>query len=319
MARRARHRVDLLSIQFAGRRRSFTRGTPDRTTGSCPPVKPSGSGPPLSGTPRFRSRRRIQPALLSSPTATSPAVPSLRPLASATAVTSVAAALALILSGGHSPLADRPAATAAADGQVARVEAAAPADATALPAPSQGSDNPDTTAGPGSATPGVRQVPGTLAAATPDPAAGRSTAVRTGAAPGATPRPTSKPTPRPATGPDPQPTAAPTLDPTAAPTPRPSGTLSVSVDAGTPVLSWSAATASSFAAYAVVRSLDSEIHFPAEDLDTVVAMVTSAGTTRLSDSAAVAGTRVWYRVWALSRSGGEYTQIWASNTVAVTP
>ena len=77
-------------------------------------------------------------------------------------------------------------------------------------------------------------------------------------------------------------------------------------------------TSSRFAAYAVVRSLDSEIHYPAEDRDTVVALITSAGTTSLTDTGAP-NSKVYYAVWCLSRSDGEYKTIWKTPTQVYAP
>ena len=67
---------------------------------------------------------------------------------------------------------------------------------------------------------------------------------------------------------------------------------------------WTTCTTSGFYAYALVRSTDSEIHYPPEDRDTLVAEVTSNATTSAVDSPVPAGS-LWYRVYCLTRSGGE--------------
>ena len=228
-----------------------------------------------------------------------------RPLLAASAVTAIAAALAITLSGGHSPFE-----TAVAVAQpLAELAAATPeptADAIAVVAAED----------PATATPDATRRPSKSHAAPtakPRPAGtGASRGTGTGAAP--TPGPTSKPKPKPT----PRPTPKPTPKPTPAPA-QGSGALAVDVRNGNPVLSWTECTSGSFAAYAVVRSSDSEIHFPAEDRDTVVAMVTERGSTRLTDGNAPAGAKAWYRVWCVSRNDGEYKTIWRTPTVSVTP
>jgi hypothetical protein len=62
---------------------------------------------------------------------------------------------------------------------------------------------------------------------------------------------------------------------------------------------WSACSASGFSAYALVRSTDSEIHYPPEDRDTEVAHVASASTTAATDNGASSG-RMTYRVYCLT-------------------
>lgn len=246
-------------------------------------------------------------------------MPAPRPFAVAVSVTAIALGFALVPWGGHSPFA-KPAASPVAladpvggiegaqggpDGAVGKAGQAEPSttpDATGETAPA---DDPAGTASPTTTTTGAT--------------GGRSAPT---ARPSATKAPTSKPGQTAA--PTDQPTAAPTSAATAAPTPTPApvaqrGTLSISVVGGVPQLSWTECTSGAFQAYAVVRSLDAEIHFPAEDKDTVVAMVTSAGTTWMADATTPAGVRVWYRVWALSRNGSEYTTIWSTATVGVQP
>ena len=109
---------------------------------------------------------------------------------------------------------------------------------------------------------------------------------------------------------------------TPAPTPRataaPAGfTLGVQLGGGGVVATWTTCTASGFSGYALVRSLDSEIHYPPEDRDAVVATLTSPSDTSYADSAAPAG-RAWYRVYCLTRRDGETRTAAATNTVAIT-
>jgi hypothetical protein len=240
-------------------------------------------------------------------------MPHLRPLITASSFTALAAALAITFSSGHSPFAQ--VAVAAADQPVAAADATNP---TASPAVAALLATDAPSADPSTADRTASSAP---TATTPGPVAVAPVAV-TRSAPTWTPtsRPTARPTSRP-TAP-PVGTAAPTPSPIPQPTAAPrsaAGSLSVSVAGGSPVLSWTACSAANFAAYAVVRSTDSEIHFPAEDHDTLVAMVTSAGSTRLADTGAPAGVRVWYAVWCLSQSDGEYKTIWKTPAVSVTP
>ena len=106
-----------------------------------------------------------------------------------------------------------------------------------------------------------------------------------------------------------------------APTPRPTpaGNLSITVSGGQPTLSWTTCTAANFAAYAVVRSTTSEIHFPAETNNTLVAMVTDPAATSLIDTGAPAGVRSYYRVWCTYVADTEYKTIWTTQTVSVVP
>ena len=134
------------------------------------------------------------------------------------------------------------------------------------------------------------------------------------------PAPTPAPTPPSAGAGAPPPAATPTPAPTSASaTARPAGTLSVSLASGQPLLEWTACTASNFAAFAIVRSQDSEIHFPAETNDMLVALVANQSASSLVDSGAPAGTRSYYRVWCSYLSDNEYKTIWVSNTVAIVP
>ncbi len=231
-----------------------------------------------------------------------------RPLATAFATTALVAALAVVTTGGHSPFR---VVASAAEPAAAATEAAAtadPTDATALvdPAHTESAAPTDGAANP-----------------TAD-----SAATQGGSGPKRTPAPTSAPrpgaTPAPTHNPTPDPTGAPTPDPTPAPTPRPTpapaaASLSITVSGGQPHLSWTACTAGNFAAYAVVRSADSEIHFPAETNDTLVALVKSAASTSLIDTGASPGVRAYYRVWCTYLADTEYKTIWTTPVVSVTP
>jgi outer membrane biosynthesis protein TonB len=221
-------------------------------------------------------------------------LPKPRPFIAATCVTAVVAALTFALAGAHSPFA-----VVAADQPLP--ELAGLAEAT--PEPTDDAVAIVETEEPATATPTKRpSKPRAAATARPRAASNR---------PAATPRPTAKPKPKP------KPTPKPTPRPTAAPA-QDSPNLRVEVDDGRAVLTWTRCTSGSFAAYAVVRSTDNEIHFPAEDRDTVVAMLTDRGSTRVTDRDAPNGARVWYRVWCVSRSDGEYKTIWRTPTVSVT-
>ena len=79
--------------------------------------------------------------------------------------------------------------------------------------------------------------------------------------------------------------------------------LSLSLVSGDVRADWTPCTASGFTGYALVRSLDSEIHYPPEDRDTVVAQV-GTGTTAATDGSAPSGT-LTYRVYCLKTQGGE--------------
>jgi hypothetical protein len=125
---------------------------------------------------------------------------------------------------------------------------------------------------------------------------------------GPTVPPTSKP-PVSGGGTTPAATPRPTPKPTSAST---GFSLTVALGGGGVVARWTTCGASSFSAYALVRSLDSEIHYPPEDLDTVIATITSNSTTSATDAAAPTG-RLYYRVYCLTNAGGE------TRTSATTP
>lgn len=111
----------------------------------------------------------------------------------------------------------------------------------------------------------------------------------------------------------------------AAATPRPPATtppsnpftLSLSLVSGGVKATWSTCSVSGFYAYAVVRSTDSEIHYPPEDRDTLVAEVSANATTSATDSPVPSGS-LWYRVYCLTRSGGETRVNKTTTTVKIT-
>jgi hypothetical protein len=110
-------------------------------------------------------------------------------------------------------------------------------------------------------------------------------------------------------------------NPTPRPTPRPTPavggfTLALSLSGGSVVADWTACSPSGFSGYALVRSTDSEIHYPPEDRDTLVTTVAPGGGTKATDSGAPAG-RVWYRAYCLTRSDNETKVAGATNTVSV--
>jgi hypothetical protein len=104
---------------------------------------------------------------------------------------------------------------------------------------------------------------------------------------------------------------------TATPTPAPPASttfdLQVSVGSGTVHATWTVCSASGFDSYALVRSTDSEIHYPPEDGDTLVARIADQGTTSFDDGAP-AGSN-WYRLYCLTKSGGETRTAARSSTV----
>lgn len=88
--------------------------------------------------------------------------------------------------------------------------------------------------------------------------------------------------------------------PTAASAPA---TFTATIVSGGVQLSWPMCTASNFTSYAIVRSKDSEVHYPPEDLDTVAATINAASSTTFVDPIG-AGT-YWYQVYCRTNSGGE--------------
>jgi hypothetical protein len=95
---------------------------------------------------------------------------------------------------------------------------------------------------------------------------------------------------------------APTTPPTT-PAPSPAAVmLTVAAASGGVEATWSGCPSSGFNSYALVRSLDSEIHYPPEDRDTLVARITDRSQTSLLDSATPSG-KLWYRLYCLTGSG----------------
>jgi hypothetical protein len=110
----------------------------------------------------------------------------------------------------------------------------------------------------------------------------------------------------------------PVATPRPTPTPAPGGfSLALSLAGGGVFADWTTCTAAGFDSYALVRSADSEIHYPPEDRDTVVTRITSVSTTSASDAGAPTG-KSWYRVWCLTRSDGETRTAATTSTVAIT-
>jgi hypothetical protein len=87
-----------------------------------------------------------------------------------------------------------------------------------------------------------------------------------------------------------------------APPPPAAFTLSVSVAGGVVEATWTTCAQSGFTRYALVRSTDSEIHYPPEDRDTLVAEIPTKALTTAVDVAAPSG-RLWYRVYCLTGGG----------------
>jgi hypothetical protein len=102
-------------------------------------------------------------------------------------------------------------------------------------------------------------------------------------------------------GSNPKPTPKPPSQPTSPPG---SFSLTVTLGGGGVIADWTTCSAAGFDSYALVRSRDSEIHYPPEDLDTLVARIRTASTTAVTDTSAPAGSN-WYRVYCLTSSGGE--------------
>ena len=91
------------------------------------------------------------------------------------------------------------------------------------------------------------------------------------------------------------------------PTPRPvvmARSLTLTVSGGAVRADWETCTYSGFTGYAVVRSIDKEVHWPPESGETEVARIGSRTTTAATDDAAPSGTS-WYRVYCLYTHDGE--------------
>ena len=107
-------------------------------------------------------------------------------------------------------------------------------------------------------------------------------------------------------------------NPTPAPTPAAASfSLAIALSGSAVVADWSPCSASGFSGYALVRSTDSEIHYPAEDHDTVVATIAPDGGTKATDAGAPSG-RMWYRVYCLRRQDGETKVATVTNIASVT-
>jgi hypothetical protein len=114
-----------------------------------------------------------------------------------------------------------------------------------------------------------------------------------------------------------KPTPKPTAHPTARPTAPPGGfALALSLSGGSVVADWTACAPSGFSGYALVRSTDSEIHYPPEDRDTEVTTVPAGGGTRATDANAPSG-KVWYRAYCLTVHDHETKVAAATNTASV--
>ena len=108
-----------------------------------------------------------------------------------------------------------------------------------------------------------------------------------------------------------------TATPTPAPTARTTSlVLTLALVNGDVHASWTTCSASGFDSYALVRSTDSEIHYPPEDGDTVVAKISSRSTTSATDPAP--SGPAWYRLYCLTASGGETRTAATSATVKIT-
>jgi hypothetical protein len=104
-------------------------------------------------------------------------------------------------------------------------------------------------------------------------------------------------------------------------TPRPATTgpfsLSLSLDGGGVRATWTTCSVSGFHAYALVRSTDSEIHYPPEDHDTLVTQIASNATTSAVDAGAPSGS-LWYRVYCLVRPDSETKVAKTTSTIKIT-
>jgi len=101
---------------------------------------------------------------------------------------------------------------------------------------------------------------------------------------------------------------------TPAPAPAAASTtfaLSLDLVSGGVRATWTTCSASGFDSYALVRSTDSEIHYPPEDGDTLVARIANRATTSKTDAAPSGSS--WYQLYCLTKSGTE-TRIAARTT-----
>lgn len=109
---------------------------------------------------------------------------------------------------------------------------------------------------------------------------------------------------------------------TRAPTPKPAApatpfSLAVQLAGGGVQATWTKCARSDFYAYALVRSTDSEIHYPPEDRDTLIAQITTQSASSATDAAAPSGN-LWYRVYCLSRHDSENQVVATTSTVRIT-
>ncbi len=79
---------------------------------------------------------------------------------------------------------------------------------------------------------------------------------------------------------------------------------------------WSTCQVTGFAAYAVVRSTDKEVHWPPEDNDTEVDRPTSQSTTAALDASPPSGT-LTYRVYCLVLRDGQLKVAGKSGTATI--
>ena len=98
-------------------------------------------------------------------------------------------------------------------------------------------------------------------------------------------------------------------------TPPTAFTLSLGLTSGGVLATWTACSAGGFDGYALVRSTDSEVHYPPEDGDTLVARIMNSGTTS-KVVAAPSGAR-WYRLYCLVTTNGETRTAASTSTVRI--
>ena len=91
--------------------------------------------------------------------------------------------------------------------------------------------------------------------------------------------------------------------------------LSLDLASGGVRATWTTCSAGGFDSYALVRSTDSEIHFPPEDGDTLVARIANRATTSKTDAAPSGSS--WYQLYCLTKSGGETKTAARTTTVKI--
>ncbi len=103
----------------------------------------------------------------------------------------------------------------------------------------------------------------------------------------------------------------------AAPKPTPiTLAIDLALGGGGVAVSWSVCPVDGFAAYAVVRSTDKEVHWPPEDNDTEIARPTNRATTSAVDAGAPSGTLA-YRVYCLVLRDGQLKVAGKSGTASI--